>query len=52
MGSFDFRRRSKELNKLGIKTIKKAPKNNEVAFLCVYHKQFKEYLRDFQGISI
>ena len=40
----------KELNKLGIKTIKKAPKNNEVAFLCVYHKQFKEYLRDFQGI--
>ena len=38
----------KELNKLGIKTIKKAPKNNEVAFLCVYHKQFKDYLRDFR----
>ena len=40
----------KELNKLGIKTIKKAPKNNKVAFLCVNHNQFKEYLRGFQGI--
>jgi len=40
----------KELHKLGIATIKKAPKNNQVAFLCVHHKQFKDYLKDFQGI--
>jgi UDP-N-acetyl-D-galactosamine dehydrogenase len=40
----------KKLNQLGIKTIKKAPKNNAVAFLCVHHKEFKNYLKDFQGI--
>ena len=40
----------RELNKLGITTIKKAPTNNEVAFLCVHHKHFKDYLKDFKGI--
>jgi UDP-N-acetyl-D-galactosamine dehydrogenase len=40
----------KELNILGIKTIKKAPKNSQVAFLCVHHRQFKDYLKNFQGI--
>jgi hypothetical protein len=35
----------KELNKLGIKTLKDEPKDVKVALLCVRHTQFKISLR-------
>ena len=40
----------KELNKLGIKTLKDEPKDVEVALLCVRHSQFKDFLKKFNGI--
>ena len=40
----------KELNKLGVKTLKLEPKNVEVLLLCVRHKEFNELLNKFNGI--
>jgi UDP-N-acetyl-D-galactosamine dehydrogenase len=39
----------KELNELGIKTLKAQPKNVKVAFLCVQHKQFKNFFKNHKG---
>ena len=39
-----------ELNKLGIKTLKEEPKDVEVAFVCVRHKQFQDFFKKFNGV--
>ena len=41
----------RELKKLGIKTLKQKPKFVEVAFLCVQHKQFQEFFKNFNGVT-
>ncbi|MDA9921233.1 nucleotide sugar dehydrogenase [Gammaproteobacteria bacterium] len=40
----------KELNKLGIKTLKDEPKDVKVALLCVRHTQFQDFFKNFNGI--
>ena len=40
----------KELNKLGIKTLKDEPKDVKVALLCVGHTQFQDFFKNFNGI--
>ena len=40
----------KELNKLGIKTLKDEPKDVKVALLCVRHKKFNNFFNKFDGI--
>ena len=40
----------KELNKLGIKTLKDEPKDAKVVLLCVRHTQFQDFLNNFEGI--
>jgi UDP-N-acetyl-D-galactosamine dehydrogenase len=40
----------KELNKLGIKTLKDEPKDVKVALLCVRHTQFEDFFKNFNGI--
>ena len=40
----------KELNKLGIKTLKDEPKDVKVALLCVRHTQFQDFIKNFNGI--
>ena len=40
----------KELKKLGIKTLKEEPKDIKVAFLCVRHSQFHNFLNKFNGV--
>ena len=40
----------KELNKLGIKTLKDEPKDVKVALLCVRHAQFQDFFKNFNGI--
>ena len=40
----------KELNKLGIKTLKDEPKDVKVALLCVQHTQFQDFFKNFNGI--
>jgi hypothetical protein len=39
----------KELNKLGIKTLKDEPKDVKVALLCVRHSQFEDFFKKFNG---
>ena len=39
-----------ELNTLGFKTLKSSPKDIKVAFLCVYHDEFVEFFKNFNGI--
>ena len=39
-----------ELNRIGIKTIKEQPKHVEVAMICVYHSQFKDFFKNFKGL--
>lgn len=39
-----------ELNQIGIKTIKKEPESVDVAMICVYHSQFKDFFKNFNGI--
>jgi len=39
----------KELNELGIKTLKDEPKDVKVALLCVRHKQFEGFFQKFNG---
>jgi len=41
----------KELNKFGIKTLKNEPKNVKVALICVRHKQFEDFFKNFDGVS-
>ncbi len=38
-----------ELKRLGIKTIKDEPKDVKVALLCVNHKQFQDFINNFDG---
>jgi len=38
-----------ELNQLGIKTIKEEPESVDVAMICVYHSQFKNFFKNFNG---
>ena len=40
----------KELNELGIRTLKDEPKNVKVAFLCVRHSQFQDFFKNFNGV--
>ena len=40
----------KELNELGIKTLKDEPKNVKVALLCVQHSHFQGFFKRFDGI--
>ena len=40
----------RELNELGIKTLKGEPKDVKVALLCVQHIQFEGFLKSFNGI--
>ena len=40
----------KELNELGIKTLKEEPKDVKVALLCVEHSQFDDYFKEFNGV--
>ena len=40
----------KELNKLGIKTLKDEPKDIKVALLCVRHMQFQDFIKKFNGV--
>ena len=40
----------KELNELGIKTLKDEPKDVKVALLCVRHKQFEDFFLKFHGV--
>ena len=40
----------KELNALGIKTLKDEPKDVKVALLCVRHTQFQDFFKNFNGI--
>ncbi|MDA0754631.1 MAG: nucleotide sugar dehydrogenase [Proteobacteria bacterium] len=40
----------KELNALGIKTLKDEPKNIKVVLLCVKHTQFEDFLKKFNGV--
>jgi UDP-N-acetyl-D-galactosamine dehydrogenase len=40
----------KELNKLGIKTLKNEPKDVKVALLCVRHAQFEDFFKKFNGV--
>jgi len=40
----------KELNELGIKTLKDEPKDVKVALLCVRHKQFEGFFQKFNGV--
>ena len=40
----------KELNEFGIKTLKDEPKDVKVAFLCVRHSQFHNFLNKFNGV--
>ena len=40
----------KELNKLGIKTLKNEPKNVKVALICVRHTQFEDFFKKFDGV--
>ena len=40
----------KELKELGIKTLKEEPKDVKVAFLCVRHSQFHNFLNKFNGV--
>ena len=40
----------KELNKLGIKTLKDEPEDVKVALLCVRHTQFQNFFKKFNGI--
>ena len=39
-----------KLNKLGIKTIKEEPKDAMVVLLCVKHKQFQDFIKNFDGV--
>jgi UDP-N-acetyl-D-glucosamine/UDP-N-acetyl-D-galactosamine dehydrogenase len=39
----------KELNALGIKTLKDEPKDVKVALLCVRHTQFEDFFKKFNG---
>jgi len=40
----------KELNELGIKTLKDEPKDVKVALLCVRHSQFHNFLNKYNGV--
>jgi UDP-N-acetyl-D-galactosamine dehydrogenase len=40
----------KELNELGIKTLRDEPKDIKVALLCVQHSQFQDFLNKYDGI--
>jgi UDP-N-acetyl-D-galactosamine dehydrogenase len=40
----------KELNELGVKTLKDEPKDVKVALLCVRHSQFNNFLNKFNGV--
>ena len=40
----------KELNELGIKTLKDEPKDVKVALLCVRHTQFEDFFKSFHGV--
>jgi UDP-N-acetyl-D-galactosamine dehydrogenase len=40
----------KELNKLGIKTLKDEPKDIKVALLCVRHTCFQDFFKKFNGV--
>ena len=40
----------KELNRLGIKTLKDEPEDVKVALLCVRHTQFQNFFKKFNGI--
>ena len=40
----------KELNELGVKTLKDEPKDVKVALLCVRHSKFDNFLNKFDGI--
>ena len=40
----------KELNELGIKTLKDEPKDVKVALLCVRHTQFEGFFKQFNGV--
>ena len=39
-----------ELKRLGIKTIKEEPKDAMVVLLCVKHKQFQDFINNFDGV--
>jgi UDP-N-acetyl-D-mannosaminuronate dehydrogenase len=40
----------KELNELGVKTLKDEPKDVKVALLCVRHSKFDNFLNKFDGV--
>ena len=40
----------RELNELGIKTLKDEPKDVKVALLCVRHSKFDNFLNKFDGV--
>ena len=40
----------KELNELGIKTLKDEPEQVKVAMLCVQHAQFEDFFKEFNGV--
>ena len=40
----------KELNKLGIKTLKDEPKDIKVVFICERHTQFNDFLKKYNGV--
>ena len=40
----------RELNELGIKTLKDEPKDVKVALLCVRHTQFEDFFKSFHGV--
>ena len=40
----------KELNALGIKTLKDEPKDIKVALVCVRHTQFESFFKNFNGV--
>jgi len=39
-----------ELNYMGVTTFKEEPENVEVAMICVYHTEFKNYFKNFNGL--
>ena len=40
----------KELNDLGIKTLKDEPEDVKVAMVCVQHTQFQDFFKKFNGV--
>jgi flagellar assembly factor FliW len=40
----------RELDELGIKTLKDEPKDVKVALLCVRHTQFEDFFKNFHGV--